>query len=120
MVPHFQGFDRHILSISRDKEMYRDPDPLELRPERSLGPSPQTDPRKIIFGFGGLRCSGAYHLPGNIQSSIERWHLISGLHFAEASSYLNISISCILAAFTIIKQLDKSGKEITPPAMFEK
>ncbi|KAG2746267.1 hypothetical protein P692DRAFT_20835832 [Suillus brevipes Sb2] len=76
------------------------PDSLEFRPERFPGPLPQTDPRSFIFGFRGLRCPG--------------------LHFAEASSYLNISISCILAAFTIIKQLDKSGKEITPPAMFEK
>lgn len=54
----------------------------------------------VLSGFGGLRCPG--------------------LHFAEASSYLNISISCILAAFTIIKQFDKLGKEITPPAKFEK
>jgi hypothetical protein len=65
------------------------PDPLEFRPERFLGPSPQTDPRKFIFGFGGRRYPSAYHLPGTIQSSIEQWHLISGLHFAEASSYFN-------------------------------
>ncbi|KAG2743323.1 cytochrome P450 [Suillus brevipes Sb2] len=85
----------NILSISRDKEMY--PDPLEFRPERFLGPSPQTDPRKFVFGFGGRRCPG--------------------LHFAEALLYLNIS--CILAAFTIVKQLDEMGEEITPPVEFE-
>ncbi|KAG1747609.1 cytochrome P450 [Suillus lakei] len=85
----------NILSISRDREMY--PDPLEFRPERFLGSSPQLDPRKFIFGFGRRRCPG--------------WH------FAEASLYLNIS--CILAAFTIAKPLDERGEEITPPAEFE-
>ncbi|KAG1763387.1 cytochrome P450 [Suillus occidentalis] len=85
----------NILSISRDKEMY--PDPLEFKPERFIGPSPQTDPRKFVFGFGGRRCPG--------------------LHFAEALLYLNIS--CILAAFTIVKQLDEMGEEITPPVEFE-
>ncbi|KAG1747611.1 cytochrome P450 [Suillus lakei] len=85
----------NIFSISQDKEMY--PDPLEFRPERFLGPSPQLDPRKFIFGFGRRRCPG--------------WH------FAEASLYLNIS--CILAAFTIAKPLDERGEEITPPVEFE-
>ncbi|KAG1902565.1 cytochrome P450 [Suillus fuscotomentosus] len=84
-----------ILSMSRDKGMY--PDPLEFRPERFLGPSPQLDPRKFIFGFGRRRCPG--------------------LHFGEASLYL--SISCILTAFTISKALDARGEEITPPAEFE-
>ncbi|KAG2041285.1 cytochrome P450 [Suillus americanus] len=87
----------NIFSISQDKEMY--PDPSEFRPERFLGPSPQLDPRKFIFGFGHRRCPGAW------------------LHLAEASLYLNIS--CILAAFTIAKQLDEMGEEITPPAEFE-
>ncbi|KIK35267.1 hypothetical protein CY34DRAFT_812300 [Suillus luteus UH-Slu-Lm8-n1] len=85
----------NIFSISRDKEMY--PDPLEFKPERFLGPSPQLNPRKFIFGFGRRGCPG--------------------LHFAEASLYLNIS--CILAAFTIAKPLDARGQEITPPAEFE-
>ncbi|KAG1884670.1 cytochrome P450 [Suillus subluteus] len=85
----------NIFSISRDKEMY--PDPSEFRPERFLGPSPQFDPRKFIFGFGHRRCPG--------------------LHLAEASLYLNIS--CILAAFTIAKQLDEMGEEIIPPVEFE-
>ncbi|KAG2147440.1 cytochrome P450 [Suillus bovinus] len=85
----------NILSMSRDKTMY--PDPLEFRPERFLGPSPQLDPRKFIFGFGRRRCPGS--------------------HFAEASLYINIS--CILAAFTIGMPLDARGKEITPPVEFE-
>jgi hypothetical protein len=105
----------NILSISRDKEMY--PDPLEFRPERFIGPSPQTDPRKFVFGFGGRRCPGAYHLHDIIQAAIDRRYLIAGLHFAEALLYLNIS--CILAAFTIVKQLDEMGEEITPPVEFE-
>ncbi|KAG2140996.1 cytochrome P450 [Suillus clintonianus] len=53
----------NIYSMSRDKEMY--PDPLEFRPERFLGPSPQLDPHKFVFGFGRRSCPG--------------------LHFAEAS-----------------------------------
>lgn len=85
----------NILAISRDKEMY--PDPSEFRPERFLGPSPQMDPRKFIFGFGRRACPG--------------------LHFAQASLFLNIS--CILAAFTIAKPLDERGEEITPIAEFE-
>ncbi|KAG1718693.1 cytochrome P450 [Suillus lakei] len=85
----------NIFYISRDKEMY--PDPLEFRPERFLGLSPQLDPRKFIFGFGHRACPG--------------------LHFAEASLYLNIA--CILAAFTIAKPLDERGEEITPPVEFE-
>ncbi|KAG2358710.1 cytochrome P450 [Suillus spraguei] len=84
----------NIFSMSQDKEMY--PDPLEFRPERFLGPSPQLDPRKFVFGFGRRSCPGLY--------------------FAQASLYLNIS--CILAVFTIAKPLDESGKEITPPAEF--
>ncbi|KAG0694047.1 cytochrome P450 [Suillus ampliporus] len=85
----------NIFYISRDKETY--PNPLEFRPERFLGPSPQLDPRKFVFGFGRRACPG--------------------LHFAEASLYLNIS--CILAAFTIAKPLDERGEEITPPAEFQ-
>ncbi|KAG2153555.1 cytochrome P450 [Suillus bovinus] len=85
----------NIFSMSRDKAMYHDP--LEFRPERFLGPSPQLDPRKFVFGFGRRRCPG--------------------LHFAEASLYLNIS--CVLAAFTIGKPLDAKGKEISSPVEFE-
>ncbi|KAG1742796.1 cytochrome P450 [Suillus paluster] len=86
----------NIFSMSRDKETY--PDPLEFRPERFLGPSPQLDPHKFVFGFGRRVCPGAFH-------------------FAEASLYLNIS--CTLAAFTIAKLLNERGEEITPPAEFE-
>ncbi|KAG0694046.1 cytochrome P450 [Suillus ampliporus] len=85
----------NIFYISRDKEMY--PDPSEFRPERFLGPSPQLDPRKFVFGFGRRACPG--------------------IQFAEASLYLNIS--CILAAFTIAKPLDERGEEITPSPEFE-
>ncbi|KAG1778301.1 cytochrome P450 [Suillus placidus] len=107
----------NIFSISRDKEIY--PDPLEFRPERFLGPSPQMDPREFIFGFGYRRSPGACHLHDTIQAATERWHLISIslLLFAEASLYINIS--CILPAFTIAKQLDEIGEEVTPPVEFE-
>ncbi|KAG2035689.1 cytochrome P450 [Suillus americanus] len=94
-IPKGATIIANILSMSRDKEMY--PDPLEFRPGRFLGPSPQLDPRKFIFGFGRRACPG--------------------LHFAQASLYLNIV--CILAVFTIAKPLDERGEEITPPAEFE-
>ncbi|KAJ8594900.1 hypothetical protein M405DRAFT_759980 [Rhizopogon salebrosus TDB-379] len=64
------------------------------QPERFLGPSPQADPHKFVFGFGRCACPGMY--------------------FAEASVYLHIA--CILAEFTISKPLDEKGEEITPPA----
>ncbi|KAG1868231.1 cytochrome P450 [Suillus subalutaceus] len=94
-VPKGAAIIVNLVSMSRNKEMY--PDPLELRPERFLGPSPQSDPRKFIFGFGRRRCPGS--------------------HLVEASLYLNIS--CILAAFTIAKPLDERGEEITPPPEYE-
>lgn len=46
----------NIFSISQDKELY--PNPLEFRPERFLGPSPQVNPRKFVFGFGRRGCPG--------------------------------------------------------------
>ncbi|KAG0699536.1 cytochrome P450 [Suillus ampliporus] len=94
-IPKGTTIIANIFSISRDKDTY--PDPLVFRPERFLGPSPQLDPHKFVFGFGRRACPG--------------------LHFAEASLYLNIS--CILAAFTIAKPLNERGEEITPPAEFE-
>jgi len=42
---------------------------------------------------------------------------ISGVYFAEASLFLNIS--CILAAFAICGSLDERGEEIIPFAEFE-
>jgi hypothetical protein len=104
----------NLISMSRDKEMY--PDPSVFRPERFLGSSPQSDPRKLFFGFGRRRCPGTCHLHDTIQAATER-HLISGSHLAEASLYHNIS--CILAAFTIAKPLDERGEEFTPPPEYE-
>lgn len=75
----------NIFSISRDEKMY--PDPLEFRPERFLGSSPQLDPRKFIFGFGRRRCPG--------------------LHLVEASLYPNIS--CILAALKCVHDRQTVG-----------
>lgn len=85
----------NFVSLSLGKEMH--PDPLEFKPERFLGPSPQSHPRKFSFRFGRRRCRG--------------------LHLVEASLYLNIT--CVLAAFTIAKPLDERGKEITPLPEYE-
>jgi len=94
-IPEGATIVANIFSIARDEEMY--PEPLEFKPERFLGSSPQVDPHKFVFGFGRRVCPGVY--------------------FAEASLYLNFS--CILAAFTISKPLNERGEEITPPAEFE-
>ncbi|KAG1813161.1 cytochrome P450 [Suillus subaureus] len=94
-IPKGAAIIVNFVSMSRNEEIY--PDPLEFRPERFLGPSPQSDPRKFMFGFGRRRCPG--------------------LHLVEASLYLNTS--CILAAFTIAKPLDERGEEITLPPEYE-
>lgn len=43
-------------AIMHDNELY--PDPMKFDPERFLGKDPQTDPRKIAFGFGRRVCPG--------------------------------------------------------------
>ncbi|KAF7795540.1 hypothetical protein EIP86_006702 [Pleurotus ostreatoroseus] len=48
---------RPYRAISFDPESYPEPD--SFRPERFLGPTPQPDPRKIVFGYGRRICPGA-------------------------------------------------------------
>jgi cytochrome P450 len=58
-IPEGATVIANIFAITRDEEMY--PDPSEFRPERFLGPSPQLDPHKFVFGFGRRACPGACH-----------------------------------------------------------
>jgi cytochrome P450 len=44
--------------MSRDPRNYNNPD--KFNPERFLGPEPELDPRKYIFGFGRRKCPGAH------------------------------------------------------------
>ncbi|KAG1880396.1 cytochrome P450, partial [Suillus tomentosus] len=68
-IPEGATVIANIFSISQDEKMY--PDPLEFRPERFLGSSPQLDPRKFIFGLGRRRCPGAHPLHDTIQAATE-------------------------------------------------
>ncbi|KAF9024334.1 cytochrome P450 [Hymenopellis radicata] len=80
----------NIWGITHDPELYSDPH--TFKPERHLGPHPETDPYKFVFGFGRRACPGVY--------------------LAELSLFLNISN--ILATFNIGKPVDSLGYEIAP------
>lgn len=121
-------------AITRDSEMY--PNPSIFDPERFLPPlgvSPQTDPRKWIFGFGRrvstscvLKNPERSHtlrfksdLPRFVPSSLKLQKLIttaSGAHFAETSVFLNVA--SVLSVFTISKAKNKDGQETMPIADF--
>ncbi|TFY56487.1 hypothetical protein EVJ58_g7612 [Rhodofomes roseus] len=65
---HYEGFDMpagsmvlaNIWAMSRDEALYSDPDTFD--PERFMGlseaKSEETDPRRIVFGFGRRLCPG--------------------------------------------------------------
>ncbi|KAG8948167.1 hypothetical protein FRC04_009966 [Tulasnella sp. 424] len=46
----------NVWGISRNTKHYANPSVFD--PERYLGPTPELDPREIIFGFGRRRCPG--------------------------------------------------------------
>jgi cytochrome P450 len=66
-IPEGATVIANIFSLARDGDIY--PDPLEFRPERFLGPSPQVDPRKFAFGFGRRACPGACSLASHCRAS---------------------------------------------------
>ncbi|KAF9058200.1 cytochrome P450 [Panaeolus papilionaceus] len=80
----------NVWGLTHDEEKYPNPD--VFNPERHLGPKPQPDPLKIVFGFGRRSCPGA--------------------HFAEMALFLNIA--SILSVFDLLKPLNKDGKEEDP------
>lgn len=87
----------NIWAFSRDKTMYPEPD--EFRPERFEGEKGKTvvDPREFTFGLGRRRCPG----------------------IALADSLTFIFMTSILSVFDILKPIDESGNEYTPPFEFE-
>jgi cytochrome P450 len=102
MTPAFSITNATSLrAMSQDAEVY--PDPQYFRPERFM---PKThndttlppDPRSFVFGFSrsGRICPGKQFADSNI------WLVAASM----------------IATVKILKALDDSGKEITPPAAF--
>ncbi|QRV92903.1 cytochrome P450 family protein [Ceratobasidium sp. AG-Ba] len=88
----------HVLSnvwqILHDPEVYEDPD--RFMPERFLVENPPPDPENYAFGFGRRSCPG--------------------MHIAQQSMW--ISISNLLANFTITKSKDANGQDIIPQELY--
>ncbi|KAG8708192.1 hypothetical protein FRC09_001390 [Ceratobasidium sp. 395] len=84
----------NIWGLLHDPEVYTNPD--EFCPERYLGQNAEPDSVAYAFGFGRRICPGA--------------------HIAQQSLWL--SISNILANFTIGKARAADGTEITPKEVF--
>ncbi|KAK0235434.1 cytochrome P450 [Armillaria nabsnona] len=89
-IPKGSTVIANIWAICRDPSVYPDPDTFD--PNRFLSRH-ETDPRKLVFGFGRRVCPGA--------------------GFAEVQLFLNITN--ILACFNILKPLDATtGEEYLP------
>lgn len=71
-----------------DPKVYQDP--LSFDPDRFLEPRNEPDPASDVFGYGRRICPGQHLVPLS----------------------LYITISRMLAAFTITKAMDENGKEI--------
>ncbi|KAH7333662.1 cytochrome P450 [Rhizoctonia solani] len=83
----------NIWAIGRDSRHYKDPE--IFNPDRYLNPNV---PRPPVFGWGRRKCPG--------------------IHFAEASVFINIA--SLLATFTFSKKKDSSGQEIMPQIEVER
>ncbi|SJL16500.1 uncharacterized protein ARMOST_20026 [Armillaria ostoyae] len=75
----------NIWQMCHDPDFY--PNPEVFDPTRFMGPSPQLDPRELIFGFGRRIC------PGRL--------------LAEASVFL--AMARLLAVFDVTKAIDENG-----------
>ncbi|KAH8651317.1 putative cytochrome P450 oxidoreductase OrdA-like protein [Xylariales sp. PMI_506] len=84
----------NIWYFTRNPEVYTDPE--TFKPERFLGPEPETHPAKFVFGFGRRIC------PGRV--------------LADHSLFLNVAQ--VLTVFNIEKPI-RDGKEIAPKLEFE-
>ncbi|TCD66640.1 hypothetical protein EIP91_001107 [Steccherinum ochraceum] len=87
----------NIWHMSQNKAEF--PNPHEFRPERYIGPDPESkaDPREFAFGFGRRGCPGK--------------------SFADSSVFL--LVANIVATMNLAKAKDENGVEIDPPFEFE-
>ncbi|CAE6513216.1 unnamed protein product [Rhizoctonia solani] len=84
----------NLWSMLHKPDIYADPE--NFWPERFLGENPPLDPSAYAFGFGRRICPG--------------------IHIAQQSLW--ITISNILANFTINKLRTVDGEELTPPETY--
>ncbi|CCO35442.1 O-methylsterigmatocystin oxidoreductase Short=OMST oxidoreductase [Rhizoctonia solani AG-1 IB] len=89
-IPARTAVIANVWKVMHNPEVY--PDPERFVPERFMGNSPPPFPENYAFGFGRRICPG--------------------VHVAQQSMWL--SISNILANFTITKAKDENGAEIVP------
>ncbi|CAE6496856.1 unnamed protein product [Rhizoctonia solani] len=89
-IPARTAVIANVWKIMHNPEVY--PDPEMFVPERFMGDNPPPFPEDYAFGFGRRICPG--------------------MHVAQQSMWL--SISNILANFTITKARDEHGVEIVP------
>ncbi|EAU84014.2 cytochrome P450 [Coprinopsis cinerea okayama7 len=80
----------NVWNMLHDPRVYHNP--MDFKPERFLGPTPEPDPRNACFGFGRRIC------PGRI--------------LADASVY--ISVAMLIATFNVSKAV-KNGEVVEPP-----
>ncbi|RDB24293.1 hypothetical protein Hypma_008795 [Hypsizygus marmoreus] len=72
----------NIWGICHDPEVY--PNPMDFNPSRFLGPTPQPDPRDVVFGFGRRICPGKFLAEKTLYTSIST--TLSMFHIAAISS----------------------------------
>lgn len=93
-IPKDSTIIPNIWLFAHDPETYKQP--MDFRPERFLGDSPERDPRDFVFGFGRRICPGRA--------------------LADSSVWLTVAMS--LAALVIEKGVDEKGNVIEPEVKF--
>ncbi|KAI1109937.1 cytochrome protein [Nemania sp. NC0429] len=90
-IPKGTSLMPNVWWFTHDPAVYSDPS--EFKPSRFLGPTPDPDPAKFVFGYGRRICSGRY--------------------LALSSAWL--TIARVLAVFDVSKGVDENGNEVDPP-----